>query len=378
MRRSRFLTIVSVLLSFLLLAASCGSDDEESDDSASESTLAEEAPTTNAATQGSTAEEKPAAVGCAGVDLSVAPDTPVNIRFGRGAGTEDQLYLMFLDPAAVGSQYNGSHYTMELTQFSPPDRLAAYQAGSLEAGTISAPQLFTAVASGLNIMAATSVAIVSENGGFTYPYAALGGNYQPGDDLTGSIIGIIAPNTSTEYWAKSAIARMGLDLNRDVSYVPVPPPNAEQALRDGQVDIEFFTASFWGLAQQEGGLTVVFDALTGPGFDHELLDVFFDRGFITENPVAYCAWRTDFVTANERYIASRASYGQTLIDNGYDAAPSAAIYAAREDAGRSADAAIDLADVQLLIDNMFEIGFLPSDLSVSAEDIVMEGFSLTK
>ncbi len=376
MRKSRFLILTSVFLSLALLAASCGSDDSDSDDSSSEDTSSEDTLATE--TSETTQAPAPVEIGCSAVDLSVTPDEPVNIRFGHGASTEDQLYLMFLDPDALGSQYNGTHYTMELTEFSPPDRLAAYQAGTLDAGTISAPQLFTAVANDLNIMAATSIAIVSEDNGFVFPYAALEGRFAPGDDLTGVTIGIIAPNTSTEYWAKSAIARMGLDPDRDVSYVPVPPPNAEQALRDGQVDIEFFVASFWGIAQREGGLTTVFDALTGPGFDHELLDIFFDRDFVADNPEAYCAWRADFVTANERFIANRASYGQTLIDNGYDPSPTAEIYAARTDAGRSPDAAIDLSDVQLLIDNMFDIAFLPSDLSVVAEDIVMEGFSLTK
>jgi phenolic acid decarboxylase len=155
-------------------------------------------------------------------------------------------------------------------------------------------------------------------------------------------------------------------------------PNSEQALRDGQVDIQFFTAAFWGQAQAEGGVTEVFNALTGPGFDHELLDMFFDRDFVANNPEVFCAWQADYVASNAAFIADRDSFGQVLIDEGYDPAPSAEIFAARPDAGRSADAAIDLANVQKLIDNMRDISFLPADLEVVADDIVMEGFSLTK
>lgn len=418
MSRCRSRWLVAVATSLALAASACGDDDdadgadplaEEPSDTASsapepsaedasteepsaEEPSAEESSAEDASAEDASADDggadgeasdagggsAAAPVGCDAVDLSAVPSEPVNIRFGHGAGTEEPLYLLAIDPEGAGSQHNGTHYTVELTEYTPPDRLAAYQAGAMDAGTISVPQLITAVGRGLNIMAATSIAIVSEEGGFVFPYAAVEGTYAPGDDLTGAVIGIIAPNTSTEYWAKAAIAAMGLDPDRDVSYMPVPVPNSEQALRDGQVDIQFFTSSFWGRAQAAGGLVVVFDALDGPGFDHELLDVFFDRDFVEDNPVAYCAWRADYAASMAAFTSDRAGFAEVLIAEGYDPAPTAEAFASRPDAGRSGDAAIDVANVQALMDNMFEIGFLPEDLEVSAEDLVMEGFSLTK
>lgn len=393
MSRSCSRWLVAVVASLALVASACGDDDDDANGAAAPAeepaapveepaAPAEEPSVEDASPDGeaSDVDDGSAAmpVGCDTVDLSAAPAAPVNIRFGHGASTEEPLYLLAIDPEGVGSQYNGTHYTVELTEYTPPDRLTAYQAGAMDAGTISAPQLFTAVGSGLNIMAATSIATVSKEGGFVYPYAAVEGRYAPGDDLTGAVIGIIAPNTATEYWAKSAIAGMGLDPDRDVSFVPVPVPNSEQALRDGQVDIQFFTSSFWGRAQAAGGLTVVFDALDGPGFDHELLDIFFDRDFVEDNPVAYCAWRADYVASMAAFTNDRARFAEVLIAEGHDPAPTAEIFANRPDAGRSHDAAINVANVQALMDNMFEIGFLPAGLEVSAEDLVMEGFSLTK
>ncbi len=384
----RLLRLLAVLVSLSLVAAACGGDDESEgsdDDTATTAGAGEDADAGEGDGAGDAGEgagdgeESAGGVGCDAVDLSTPPGEPVTIRLGHGAGTEEPLYLMGIDPEGAGSQYNGTFYTLELTEFTPPDRLAAYQAGDLDGGTISTPQLFTAVANGLNIMAATSIAVVSQENGFTYPYAALeDSDYATGEDLSGATIGIIAPNTATEYWAKSAIAAAGLDPDRDVSFVPVPVPNAEQALRDGQVDIQFFTAAFWVQAEAAGGVTEVFNALTGPGFNHELLDMFFDRDFVTSNPEAFCAWRADYVAANAAFTADRASFGQVLIDEGYDPAPDADLFAARPDAGRSDDAAIDLANVQALIDDMRGIAFLPDDLEVTADDIVMEGFSLTK
>ncbi len=392
MRTTRVRTVASAALGLSLVIAACGSDDDAASDEPSATTEqaavdGESAPETDApeaepdTEEGSAPAETNAAssgTGCDAVDLSGAPDSPVTIRMGHGAGTEEPLYLMAADPEGIGSQYNGTHYTLELTEYAPPDRLAAYQSGAMDGGTISAPQLFTAVNSGLDIMAAASIAIVSDDNGFVFPYAAVEGELAPGDSLEGLTVGIIAPNTATEYWAKSYAASLGLDPNRDVSYVPVPVPNAEQAVRDGQVDVQMFTSSFWGQAQAEGGLVEVFNALTGPGFNHEFLDIFFDRQFVTDNEVAYCAWRADYVASMEAFAADREPFAQALIDGGFDPAPSADLFLMREDAGRSPDAAIDVANLQLLIDDMKAIEFLAPDVDVTADDLLMEGFSLTK
>ncbi len=399
MRITRARTVVSVAVGLSLAVAACGGSDEASDTSSpateaqdttdTESTPDTEAPTETEAAAATDApaetEAEPASTdaaasgtGCDAVDLSAAPDSPVTIRMGHGAGTEEPLYIMAVDPEGANSQYNGTHYTLELTEYAPPDRLAAYQAGAMDGGTISAPQLFTAVNGGLDIMAAASIAIVAEDNGFLYPYAAVEGELGPGDSIEGKIIGIIAPNTATEYWAKSYAASLGLDPNRDVSYVPVPVPNAEQTVRDGQVDAQMFTSSFWVLAQNEGGLVEVFNALSGPGFDHEFLDIFFDRQFVTDNEVAYCAWRADYAASMAAFVADRAAFAQPLIDGGYDPAPSAEAFIGREDAGRSADAAINVDNLQLLIDDMKSIEFLAPDVTVTADQLLMDGYSLVK
>ncbi|MGH9188224.1 MAG: ABC transporter substrate-binding protein, partial [Acidimicrobiales bacterium] len=330
-----------------LVAAACGGDDGGG--SASD----------GAAARGATT--------CDEVDLTTPPDQPVTIRMGHGPSTEDPLYVQFLDPEVAGAQYYGDWYTIEATQFEPPDRLAAYQAGDLDAGTISTPQLLTAAGSDIPIVAVASIAVVSE-GGFAFPYLALDDSgIDSIEDLDGRSIGIIAPNTATEYWALSAVARAGLDPQRDVELVSVPPPSAEQTLRGGQVDVAMMTEAFAGPAEQAGGVHEVFDALTGPGFDHELLDVFFAPDFIADNPEAFCAWRADYQAAMASFLDDPTATGEVLIDNDYDAAPDAEAYAARPQPGREAEGRIDLANVDRLIDDMKATGFLPEDLPVTAD-----------
>lgn len=317
------------------------------------------------------------AAGCDDVDLSNPPDEPVTIRFGRGSATEDPAWLQYLDPELAGAEHYGTWYTVEATEFEPPDRLAAFQAGDLDAGTISTPQLFTAVGQGLPLAAVASIARVTEDG-YRFPYLALdSSDIDAPEDLEGATIGIIAPNTATEHWVRSAVAAAGLDPERDVETVSVPPPNAEETLRSGQVDVQIFTEAFGPAALEAGGVHEVFDALTGPGFEHELLDVFFGTEFIEQNPEAFCAWRADYQAAMASYLADRQAAGQVLIDNEHSRAPSADVYAATPDVGREPEGRIDLASVDQLIDDMVETGALPEGLDVRAEDVVVDGYSLT-
>lgn len=359
--RRRLISRTALPLALVMAAAACGGGGDAT---------------------GSAAESSPVATtaaGCDDVDLSSPPDEPVTIRLGHGAGTEDPLYVQFLAPDVTGAEHYGTWYEVEATEFSPPDRLAAYQAGDLDAGTVSAPQLFNAVGSGLDIAAVASIAVISADAEYAFPYLALDDSgIDSIEDLEGATIGIIAPNTSTEYWAKAAVVEAGLDPDRDVTFASIPPPNAEQALRDGQTDVQFFAAPFFVQAQATGGVHEVFDALTGPGFDHELLDVFFDRTFIEQNPGAFCGWRADYVSAMAAYQADRPAFGEVMIAEGYEAAPTVEAYASRPDTGRPEGGAIHLENVDQLIQSMKDVGFLPGELDVAAADLVMEGYSLTR
>lgn len=353
--RKTILRLLAATTALGLVAAGCG-DGDDSDEAV---------------------ETDSGATSCQDVDLSSPPAEPVNIRFGYGVGQEEPVYLQFADPEVAGARHYDSWYTVDANRFQPPDRLAAYQAGDLDAGTISTAQLFTAVNMGLEIAAVGAIATVSESADFQFPYlAADGSGIDSPEDLEGKSIGIIAPNTATEYWAISAVEQAGLDPDRDVSFVAIPPPNAEQVLRDGQVDVEFFLPDF--LPPDDAGFHEVFDALTGTGFEHDFLDVWFDRGFIEENPEVYCAWRADYQSSMTAYLEDRMAAAEALLSQDLDPAPSVEAFVNRPDVGRPADGVIDLDGMQMLIDDMKEIGFLPPNLDITAEDLVLEGFSLAE
>lgn len=75
---------------------------------------------------------------CAAVDLSAAKSPPVAIRYGTTGGGEEPLALLWADQASYPG--NGRFYTLQVTEFTSTDRMTAFQAGQIDAGTISFPR----------------------------------------------------------------------------------------------------------------------------------------------------------------------------------------------------------------------------------------------
>lgn len=360
-------SVASVFVASVLLAA-CGGN---------EAAAPAPAPGPSTPTAPAPAEEE-TEIGCAAVDLSTPPASPVTIRIGHGTITDAPLFTQFVSSEAAGLAHYGKWYVLDAQELSPGDRLAAYQAGALDAGTSAAPQMMTAVERGLNIRAVASLAAVLADGSsYTYPYLALASSGISGPaDLRGKTVGIIAPNTSTEYWVLAAAATAGLDPERDLTVVSVPPPTAEEALRSGQVDVQFFSEAFYNRAIASGDFVEVFDARTGTPFDQEFLSIWFDQDFVLNNPEVYCAWAEDYAKAMRFYVEEFAAATEALIAAGYDPSPSVEVRLASPKVGRKIDGRIQIANFQQLMDLSVEFGFL--ELSITAEDVFIPGFSLTE
>jgi len=382
----RFRTTSAIIAVTALLAA-CGDDDEATDDAATDTvsdpgtSSAGTTTETDSTAAGATTATSPTGGGddvCASVDLSTPPDEPVTMRIGHGTAAEENYWYQFVDPEGAGAQNYGTWYTIEASPFNPTDRLDAYQAGSIDGGTLSTPAFVTAIAAGLPITAVASIALeASDEQYFNTTYSALesSGITSPAD-LSGKTIGILAPNTATEWWAKSAVASAGLDPERDVEYVAIPFPEQEAALRDGTIDVGVFVEPFYGISRAEGGLVDVFDSLTGPGVDHELLLAWFDTAFIEENTEAYCAWRIDYVAATESYLADRESAASALFDAEVLLAESVENYVRSADYARRPSGAINLELLDVVITDMVDVGFLPEDQTAPASELITAGYSI--
>jgi ABC-type nitrate/sulfonate/bicarbonate transport system substrate-binding protein len=317
---------------------------------------------------------------CAKIDLSKAPSSPVTMRIGHGTASEENYWYQFVDPAAAGAIYQGSWYTIKPQAFNPTDRLDAYQAGALDGGTLSAPALVSAVGAGLKLRAVATIAAESKDPRFfNSKYMALASsNITKPSQLKGKSIGILATNTSTHYWAQSAVASGGLDPDKDVKYVVIPFPEQEAALRKGTIDVGVFVEPFYSNAQRVGGLTEVFDSITGPKVEQELLLAWFDQGFIEKNPGAFCAWRSDFLSATRSFIRERERAGAALIKAGLVRSPNAQAFALSQDYARRYNGEIDLEKLNAVIDDAVKIGFFKKTQVVPANKLILPGYSIVK
>jgi ABC-type nitrate/sulfonate/bicarbonate transport system substrate-binding protein len=307
---------------------------------------------------------------CESIDLAAdAPDEPVTIRLGHGAAAEEQVWLMEANPD-VG-QHDGVWYDLEMTQFGGnEERFVAYQAGELDAVTSSAPTLVSAVSSGQDVSAVASVSREAAEGEFRTTFVALEGSGIEGpEDLQGKTIGIVDIGSATDYWAKTAVASAGLDFETDAEYVVLPFPAQEEALRNGQIDVAVLVEPFYTMAMDRGGLVEVFDALTGPGFDQELITLAFDNTFREENPGVVCAFLADFQASTGWYLDNEDEAKQILVDEGYVSTP-IEVYREAGDWLRDPDATIDVDLLGDLIDSMIEYGVLQEDQRVPADQLV--------
>lgn len=307
---------------------------------------------------------------CETIDLAAeAPDEPVTIRLGHGAAAEEQAWLMAANPD-IG-EHDGTWYDLEMTQFrGNEERFVAYQAGELDAVTSSAPTLVSAVSSGVDVSAVASVSREAAEGEFRTTFVSMEGSGIEGpEDLEGRTIGIVDIGSATDYWAKTAVASAGLDFETDADYVVLPFPAQEEALRNGSIDVAVLVEPFYTMAMEAGGLVEVFDALTGPGFDQELITLAFDNTFREENPGVVCAFLADFQASTDWYLENEDEAKQVLVDEGFVSTP-IEVYREAGDWLRDPDATIDVDQLDELIDSMIEYGVLQEDQRIAAEQLV--------
>lgn len=308
---------------------------------------------------------------CAAVDLSTPPAAPVPIRYGLTGGGEEPLALLWADRASYPN--NGLFYDIQPTLFAPTDRIAAFQAGQLDAGTISLPAQAAAVFRGINAMLVATLIEVSDNDNQGAFVVLSGGDIGSVDDLEGRRVGYYGPNTISEYWVRSAMNRAGLDM-RNVSFVALPPPAQEQALRNRQIDVAWLARQFLARATAAGGVDVLMTPHQAVGGNFQpSLQVFFSPAFVEANPQAYCAWRADFQMALENWANDRASLYPALVEAGYVTPASAN---AGPDGGRAAGGMVSISQLDATIADMVEVGFMRANIARPATELVLHGWGL--
>lgn len=309
---------------------------------------------------------------CSKVDLQRPPPQPVSIRYGLTGGGEEPLALLWADKDKYPN--HGKFYKLDHKLFAPNDRMTAVQSGQLDAGSISLTALITAVRVGIDVRAVASVVETNQTDNQGAFVVLKESGLSDIKQLKGKRIGYYGPNTISEYWIKSALRRAGLKAN-DVSYISLPPPAQEQALRNKQLDVAWLARQFLARANATGGLDILMRPMQATAQAHPSTLVFFTQKFIKENPLAYCAWRSDYQLAMANWAQDRNNLYPKLIAANY-LTPAAAT--AGPDGGRSPGARINLRDIDETIEDMVAAEFLPAAGNPKAASLTLEGYALTR
>ncbi|WP_159591444.1 ABC transporter substrate-binding protein [Hydrogenophaga sp. BPS33] len=309
---------------------------------------------------------------CSKVDLQKTPVQPVTIRYGLTGGGEEPLALLWADKEKYPHQ--GKFYVLDHKLFAPNDRMTAVQAGQLDAGSISLTALITAVRVGIDVRAVAPVVETNATDNQGAFVVLKDSGLTDIKQLKGKRIGFYGPNTVSEYWIKSALRRAGLKPN-DVSYVSMPPPAQEQALRNKQIDVAWLARQFLAKAGATGGVDVLMRPMQATAQAHPSTLAFFTQKFVKEQPQAYCAWRADYQRALANWAKEREASYPKLIAAGY-LTPAAANAGA--DGGRAEGGKIALKDIDDTMEDMVEADFLPRGRNPKAVDMVLSGYALVR
>jgi ABC-type nitrate/sulfonate/bicarbonate transport system substrate-binding protein len=228
--------------------------------------------------------------------LEIATAQPVELRMGVGPASEEQAWLMKARPDLTPNQGKAYTYTMSMFR-SGGDRMTAFQAGQLDALTASTTGVLFAASKGVALMVPVSMARESTKT-FSTSYLALADSDVSLTNLKGKTIGINGYRASIELYARIAVAKAGLDPDRDVKWLIVPLPQMLEALRQKKIDIGAFPSTFAFMAMKDGGVRKIFDCAGISGIEEEF-DVAFNPDFVHKNPAAVRAWIADFISVTK-------------------------------------------------------------------------------
>ena len=207
-------------------------------------------------------------------------DETTTIRYQAGAGTISPLeiadalgYLGDLQITSVGDVTGG------------PESIQAVATGQADISSIAFDgSIVKAISAGANVKA-----VIGAYGSNKLSYAALytlaGSPIKSAKDLVGKKIGVNTLGANEEAFIKLWLKKEGLSADEigGVQFVVIPPVNAEEALREKQLDGVVLGGALAELAISNGGVTAVAKDIDVLG-DYTGNSLVMNNDFIASNP----------------------------------------------------------------------------------------------
>ena len=234
--------------------------------------------------------------GCLG-GITGGESTPT-ITLGHGIASEEPLWLMDAKPDIL--DHWGDAYEAEFKAFPANNqRLQAFQAGELQAGTSAAVTAIFSTDKELPLTVVANIAQERKNM-FHEKFLVRPDSDMDGlnkESLKGKKIGICAFKSWCDLWAKAAVRSVGLDPENDVEFVKTPFPSMGEAVAKGQIDTAMFPPVFEMLGKQKHDLSPIFSVIDTTGWEHDLMELWFSNEFLENNPDATTKFLQDYQTA---------------------------------------------------------------------------------
>jgi NitT/TauT family transport system substrate-binding protein len=228
---------------------------------------------------------------------------------------------MDADPSML--DHWGEEYEADFVQFDGnTPRFQAFQAGEIQAGTVTSITSFFAVNRGLPLTIVASITQETEEQ-YATPFVA---NTDSDvafteEGLNGKSVGICDFQASCHMWAATAAQEVGLEPEADVELVRVPFPTMGSAVAEGRVDTATMHQPFDAMAMDQHDMEAKFNAVDVLGYDHDLLEVWFSTQYLNRNEDAVRAFLEDYQTAIEYYQENTEEARGLIADEGFVQTP---------------------------------------------------------
>jgi NitT/TauT family transport system substrate-binding protein len=179
-------------------------------------------------------------------------------------------------------------------------------------------------------------------------------------DLVGKKMAVNVKKNLATLLVQGTLQPQGVKLDEDSSFVAVPFPNMQAALKNGSVDSAQCVEPFCTLAQQAIGARMIADLGTGPMADFPVGGWASTENWSKQNPNTEAAFKRAILKAqkdlSDRQVLAQVLPTYTQIDAKTAAALKVGVY----------PTSLDAARLQRVADTMQKYGYLEKPLDVKA------------
>ena len=293
-----------------------------------------------------------------------AQDLPT-IRVGFTIPAEEGKYTMMRRPGEFPEL--GKRYKVEWSQFQGTSAISqALAAGAIDCGTQGVLPIAQGTVAGTLAVDIVAQHVGEKPGSFSVYWAVKEDSpIKTVADLKGKTVGISIINGGTQGPFNLLLKKAGLDPNKDIRLVEVTFPLAEDALRQGRVDVVNMNQPFAARAEAKGGIRKLFSLSEAlPNIVHILEAC--RKDFLAQKPDLARMYVKDLTLGMKKALENREQTMKVVSEIMKVPVPVLDTYLLKDnDFARRPDASPDFPAIQAMLDTYAAEGLVSKKLSAN-------------